>query len=131
MRPRDVSDIDAAVGARIRLRRTELGISQQALAARLHITYQQLQKNEKGLNRIGAGRLFKLAGILGVPIDHFFQDVVPSNRHDGADETFLPMPAPLTADDIRLVRSFARIGVAKLRLRLQRRIAQLAGDADD
>src|ERR1700733_10519362 len=96
-----ISEVDIAVGARLRLRRTELALSQQELAAHLQITYQQLQKNEKGINRIGASRLFQMAAVLKVPVDYFFQDL----RSDSADpnkkrqrDEELP---PVTAGDLR------------------------------
>src|SRR5687767_11662651 len=73
---------DVLIGAKVRLRRKELGLSQQKLAATLGITFQQIQKYEKGTNRIGAGRLMEIAASLGVPITYFFEGI-----GRGADET--------------------------------------------
>ncbi len=64
--------IDAYVGRRLRARRTELGVSQGRLGRQLGLTFSQVQKYEKGSNRIGAGRLYQLASILGVPVHYFF-----------------------------------------------------------
>ena len=72
--PRKVSEVDASVGVRVRLRRKELGLSQSALGAKLGITFQQVQKYENGTNRISAGCLYDISKVLSVPIEYFFQD---------------------------------------------------------
>lgn len=69
------SPIDAHVGARIRMRRTLLGMSQERLGEALGLTFQQVQKYERGTNRVGASRLFDLSRILDVPISYFFDDM--------------------------------------------------------
>ncbi len=69
--------IDAHVGSRVRLRRTLLGMSQEKLGEALGLTFQQIQKYERGVNRIGASRLFDLARVLDVPIGFFFDDMAP------------------------------------------------------
>src|SRR3954468_18861513 len=83
------SPIDVHVGSRIRLRRTLLGMSQERLGEALGLTFQQVQKYERGVNRVGASRLFDLSRVLDVPISFFFDDMpdglasvygVPSNR---------------------------------------------------
>ena len=70
-----IGPIDVHVGARIGARRKLLQLSQKELAERLGITFQQVQKYEKGVNRIGAGRLYSIATILGVGVDYFYDDV--------------------------------------------------------
>src|SRR5438477_11394247 len=72
---KQANPIDAQVGHRVRLRRMLVGMSQERLGELLGLTFQQVQKYEKGINRIGAGRLFEVAGILGVPISFFYEDV--------------------------------------------------------
>jgi len=67
------SNIDAYVGSRVRLRRMGLGMSQQRLGDELGVTFQQVQKYEKGVNRITAGRLYHIATLLAVEVDYFFQ----------------------------------------------------------
>lgn len=84
--------VDAAVGKRIRLRRTTLGMSQEKLADALGLTFQQVQKYEKGVNRVGASRLFDLGRVLGVPVEYFFEDVAPPAVAKDASE-----PAELNA----------------------------------
>ncbi len=79
--------IDAQVGNRVRIRRMLIGMSQEKLGDLLGLTFQQVQKYEKGVNRIGAGRLFEIARILGVPIDFFYDGV------GGAGGRAQPKPA--------------------------------------
>jgi transcriptional regulator with XRE-family HTH domain len=69
------SPIDAHVGSRIRLRRTLMGLSQERLGEALGLTFQQVQKYERGANRVGASRLFDLSRVLDVPISFFFDDM--------------------------------------------------------
>ena len=75
MPKKQASPIDVQVGTRVRLRRMLIGMSQEKLGEMLGLTFQQVQKYEKGVNRIGAGRLFQVAHILGVPIDYFYEGV--------------------------------------------------------
>jgi transcriptional regulator with XRE-family HTH domain len=72
------SPIDVHVGSRIRLRRTLLGMSQERLGESLGLTFQQVQKYERGVNRVGASRLFDLSRVLDVPISFFFDDMPDS-----------------------------------------------------
>jgi transcriptional regulator with XRE-family HTH domain len=72
------SPIDVHVGTRIRLRRTLLGMSQEKLGEALGLTFQQVQKYERGVNRVGASRLFDLSRVLDVPISFFFDDLPDS-----------------------------------------------------
>lgn len=74
--------IDVHVGSRVRFRRMLLGMSQEKLAERLGLTFQQIQKYEKGINRIGASRLFDLAQVLAVPVQFFYEEV-PGAAADG------------------------------------------------
>ena len=69
---RNATEIDQYVGSRMRVRRIEIGMSQEALGDQLGVTFQQVQKYERGANRISASRLFFLANALGVPIGFFY-----------------------------------------------------------
>src|SRR6188508_1301113 len=69
--------IDVHVGSRVRLRRTLLGMSQEKLGEAIGLTFQQVQKYERGANRIGASRLFDLSRVLDVPVSFFFDDMDP------------------------------------------------------
>jgi len=111
---RSANSIDGHVGARVRLRRLELGMSQEKLADQLGITFQQVQKYERGTNRIGASRLHQIAIVLQTPITYFF---------DGASDAVLPAtqeasPLSQALSDpatVRLVRAFANIEDPMLR----------------
>jgi transcriptional regulator with XRE-family HTH domain len=102
-------EIDVLVGRRIRARREALGMSQGALGRSLGVTFSQVQKYEKGSNRIGAGRLYQVATVLGVPVQYFFE---------GIEE---PAPAPaaghvaVAAEAERLKEAFVRIDDAHAR----------------
>lgn|SRR5690606_34796334 len=73
MTNREAIDVDRHVGIRIRERRISLGYTQQQLADIIGVTYQQAHKYERGINRVSAGRLYKIAAVLGVPISYFFE----------------------------------------------------------
>ena len=79
-----IGPIDEHVGSRICARRKLLQLSQKQMADRLGITFQQIQKYEKGVNRIGSGRLYTIASILGVEIDYFFEGLSPEESALGA-----------------------------------------------
>ncbi len=76
-RGRGIGPIDVHVGARVRQRRTPLGMSQTDLGDTLGLTFQQVQKYEWGANRISASRLFELSQVFDVPVEHFFEDMAP------------------------------------------------------
>lgn len=80
IRPRQVDDIDRHIGARIRERRIILGLSQQALGERLGLTFQQVQKYEKGVNRVSGSRLVKMARALGVTVESLLPDSVGASE---------------------------------------------------
>jgi transcriptional regulator with XRE-family HTH domain len=81
------SPIDVHVGSRIRLRRTLLGMSQEKLGDALSLTFQQIQKYERGMNRVGASRLFDLSRALDVPISFFFDDMPRALGGAGGQES--------------------------------------------
>jgi transcriptional regulator with XRE-family HTH domain len=106
--------IDIFVGARVRLQRQVLGMSQGTLAGALNITFQQVQKYEKGTNRIGASRLQEIARILGVPVSFFFRDgddLPASTMGIGAPnaEAGNVMQFLASADGLKLNQAFVRI----------------------
>ena len=83
MPKKQANPIDAQVGNRVRIRRMLIGMSQEKLGDLLGLTFQQVQKYEKGVNRIGAGRLFEVSRILGVPIDFFYEGAGGPTRANG------------------------------------------------
>ncbi|HET6468148.1 MAG TPA: helix-turn-helix domain-containing protein [Geminicoccaceae bacterium] len=133
--------IDVHVGQRLKLRRSLVGMSQERLADLLGITFQQIQKYERGTNRIGSSRLYQLAGILGVPVGWFFDELaVP--RGGGLQEAgqgFVfdgPEPpagaaepnATFGRESLEMMRAFNRVADPLVRRRLYeltRALAQL------
>src|SRR6202030_3641637 len=114
--------IDVHVGTRVRLRRTLLGMSQEKLGDSIGLTFQQVQKYERGANRIGASRLLELARILDVPIAFFFDDTDPVrapamaegfSEPSGAASDLLQRP-----ETVRLVGAYHMIADQKIRRRL-------------
>src|SRR5207302_4903272 len=82
---KQTNPIDIQVGNRVRIRRMLIGMSQERLGDLLGLTFQQVQKYEKGVNRIGAGRLFEVARILNVPVDFFYEGVADAPGQGGAE----------------------------------------------
>lgn len=113
MAKRSATSMDKVVGENIRAARLAKGLSQSGLADRLGITFQQVQKYEKGVNRVGAGRLFQIASIFGLPISSFFDDTAESASAKGSRTT--PRTDPLS---IRLVEAFSKLPDSRSRLAL-------------
>jgi transcriptional regulator with XRE-family HTH domain len=122
--------IDKHVGSRVRMRRNMVGFSQEKVADALGLTFQQVQKYEKGTNRISASRLHQLAGVLQVPIPFFFEGAPQqSAKSQGKAESPNFVTDFLATDDGRtLTRAFMRIEDAKLRRRIVNLVEQVAGD---
>src|SRR3974390_1298025 len=78
---RKPNPVDIHVGSRVRYRRMIVGMSQEKLGEKMNLTFQQIQKYEKGTNRIGASRLFQLSRILDVPVGYFFEDAINNKAH--------------------------------------------------
>ncbi|HLO78996.1 MAG TPA: helix-turn-helix transcriptional regulator [Magnetospirillum sp.] len=115
--------VDAYVGKRIRLRRGELGMTQERLADALGLTFQQVQKYEKGANRVGASRLFDLARVLEVPIGYFFDELSPQASALGdfshADIPTIPSSDPtLKRETLDLMRAYNNIRDPQIRRRI-------------
>lgn len=119
--------IDVEVGGRIRLRRSLLGLSQSALAEALGVTFQQVQKYEKGTNRVGASRLQDIAPFLKTPVSSFFdgQGTIVADTgsaNSGEITDFLS-----TAEGLSLNKSFTRIRDADIRRKVVSLVKALAG----
>jgi len=95
--------IDAHVGQRIRGRRTELGMSQTQVADALGVTFQQVQKYERGANRVGASRLYDLSNILDRPVEYFFEGLTPTPKSE-AEGTNLRSP-----ETVELVNAYYKV----------------------
>jgi transcriptional regulator with XRE-family HTH domain len=133
--PKDVADpVDKHVGTKLRARRTKLGMSQSKLGDALGLTFQQVQKYEKGANRIGASRLQQIAQILQMPVESFFEGLPhkPGPRH-------VPINAPdmqyvadylATTDGLQLAKAFMQIPNGKLRRSIVNLVEQLANSQE-
>lgn len=127
---RRANPIDVHVGGRVRLRRMLLGMSQEKLGERLGLTFQQIQKYEKGVNRIGASRLFEMARVLGVPVQFFYDDLnspVPGMLDPGED--YVP-EVLATREGLELNKAFARITDPRVRRSIVELVRSLAGEKD-
>jgi len=111
------NNIDIHVGSRVRQRRTLLGMSQEKLAEALGLTFQQVQKYERGANRLGAGRLYELSRALDVPVSYFFEEVADS---EGMREEVAPYSEDPMArrETLLLVRAYYGIGEQSVRRRI-------------
>lgn len=130
--------IDVHVGSRVRLRRTLLGMSQEKLGQALGLTFQQIQKYERGVNRIGSSRLYQLSQILDVPVSFFFDDM-PAANASPAPGLAESAQAPLERDPmvkretLELVRAYYRIRDPNARKRifeLTKAVAALSDKAE-
>jgi len=112
------SGIDRLVGQRLRWRRRELRLTQEKLGELLDLTFQQVQKYEKGVNRVSAGRLFEIAAVLGVPVGYFYDgasELLPE-RSPAIAEGDMPVEAPImSADTLELVAAYQSINDPALR----------------
>ena len=124
--------IDIHVGSRVRLRRMMLSMSQEKLGDQLGITFQQIQKYEKGTNRIGASRLQHIARVLSVPVAFFFEDA-PGTPGEVSGMSDSPQTQHIveflsSAEGIQLNRAFVRIKSPKLRRRVIDLVRGMAGE---
>lgn len=125
--------VDVHVGRRLRLRRTLLGLSQEKLGAAIGLTFQQVQKYERGSNRIGASRLFDLSRVLDVPVGFFFDDMSEEvaarspGQSRGRIESVDVEPSPLAKrETLELVRAYYKIHNPTVRKRLFEMVKALA-----
>ena len=124
---------DKYVGSRVRMRRMMLGMSQEKLGDAIGLTFQQVQKYEKGSNRIGASRLQQIALILQVPVSFFFEGAPPPPI--AAAGLTVPLDPDhttgllSTSEGLALARAFMRIRNVRLRRRIVERVEEMAADA--
>ncbi len=134
MTKKSPNPIDKHVGSRVRMRRMMISMSQEKLGDKLGITFQQIQKYEKGTNRIGASRLQQIALVLSVPVSFFFEGApVPESLASGLSEP--PSPAYVsdflaTSDGLALTKAFMKVKDAKVRRRIVDLVESIAADED-
>ena len=127
--------IDKHVGGRVRMQRMLLGMSQEKLGDAIGLTFQQVQKYEKGANRVSASRLQQISDVLGVPVTFFFDDA-PGGLQRTASRDDAPSPDILTdflstSDGLALAKAFTRIKRAKVRRGIVRLVEEITGDDHD
>jgi transcriptional regulator with XRE-family HTH domain len=130
-----VTPIDEHVGTRIRMRRLMLNMSQTEIAAALGLTFQQVQKYEKGASRIGASRLQRLCQVLQVPVAFFFEGApralgLPEPTEAGAESPTYVSDFLATSDGIALVKAFMFIRDAKVRRAIVALVQEVASEPD-
>ena len=125
---------DQHVGSQVRMRRKMLAMSQQKLGAALGLTFQQVQKYEKGATRIPASRLQQMSHILQVPVEFFFEGAPNASAPHGSNKSELWMAQiddfVSNPDGLRLIGAFMRIDNAALRRRIVMLVQEIAGDDD-
>jgi transcriptional regulator with XRE-family HTH domain len=128
--------IDVHVGSRVRFRRMLLGMSQEKLGEKLGLTFQQVQKYEKGINRIGASRLFDLAQVLGVSVQFFYEEAPSQEGHSFPPQGLAENPDEhsiveflRSRDGLELNRAFVRISDVKARRAIVDLVRSLANDS--
>lgn len=128
MPKKQANPVDIQVGNRVRIRRMLIGMSQERLGELLGLTFQQVQKYEKGVNRIGAGRLFDVSRILGVPIDYFYEGVALGGQEGFAEDGGTPpvMEFVSSGEGLQLSLAFMKIKDSKVRKRVLDLVKSLA-----
>jgi transcriptional regulator with XRE-family HTH domain len=127
------SGIDRVVGQRIRWRRRELKLTQERLGELLELTFQQVQKYEKGVNRVSAGRLYEIAGVLGVPISYFFEgaeEFLDAQHAEFAEDEDEPHAPVMTPETLELISAFHKIEDVSLRKSLLNTVRAAASAFD-
>ncbi len=124
---RKPSPVDAHVGARIRLRRKLLGLSQQQLAEKLGLTFQQVQKYERGVNRVSASKLYETARLLQAPVTHFFEGLDGQAATESTPDGEAAVTAFLmTTEGLELATLFPRIPKGRMRHQVLELVRTLA-----
>jgi transcriptional regulator with XRE-family HTH domain len=127
---RAANAVDRRLGQRVRTRRLEIGMSQERLAELLGVTFQQVQKYEKGVNRIAASRLFDIAGALDMPIARFFEGIAGRAAGVAEAEDDYIHDALATPEGAQLIALFASIRNSKVRRRVVELVKALADDPE-
>ena len=139
---RRANPLDLHVGSRVRLQRMLLGMSQEKLGEQLGLTFQQIQKYEKGINRIGASRLYELARVLGVSVQFFYEDAPGTSTNHKAQAAATGGLAERQADTyvvdflssregVELNKAFVKIADPKIRRSIVDLVRSIAGEEKD
>jgi len=131
-----VHPVDAHIGARLRLRRTLLGLSQEKVAEAIGLTFQQLQKYERGANRISGSRLYDLSRVLDVPVSFFFDDMSDEVRMSATaaepigEASRISGEPPTTRQALELMRAFQAIDDEKLQTAIYQMVKAVSRSVD-
>ena len=128
------SGIDRVVGQRIRWRRRDLKLTQERLGELLDLTFQQVQKYEKGVNRVSAGRLYEIAGVLGVLVSYLFdgaEEFLGAEQAEFAEDDSEPHAPVMTPEMLELISAFQKIEDISLRKSLLNTVRAAASAFDN
>ncbi len=126
--------VDVHVGTRIRLQRLTMKLSQSVLGEKLGVTFQQVQKYERGTNRVSASRLWRMAEILGVPVEFFFHGIKDKSESGGfaeGAETPIVYDFINSTDGVQLASAYSRISDPKIRRQVLQLVRALGGESGD
>jgi transcriptional regulator with XRE-family HTH domain len=133
MTKKSPNPIDKHVGSRVRMRRMMINMSQEKLGEKLGITFQQIQKYEKGTNRIGASRLQQIGNVLGVPVSFFFEGAPVADAGGGFSDSGSPAYVSdflATSDGLALTKAFMKVTDSKVRRRIVDLVEAIAAEED-
>ncbi len=133
------NSVDVHVGQRLRVRRSLLGLSQEKLADAIGLTFQQVQKYERGMNRISAGRLYQFSKILDVPVAYFFEQLghaaenqnVARGFSDNEQDEFMPADLMNSKETLDLIRAYYSITDEETRKNIYKFVKSMAASATD
>ncbi|WP_342640715.1 helix-turn-helix domain-containing protein [Rhodoligotrophos ferricapiens] len=135
---RNPNPIDVHVGSRVRMRRMLIGMSQEKLGEQLGLTFQQVQKYEKGSNRVSASRLFQMGRILGVNVQYFFEELPHSSVNASVEQGFaesagepIIMDFLTSSEGLQLNKAFTQIKDPSVRRKVVELVRTLAGEGVD
>ena len=126
--------VDVHVGTRIRLQRLTMKLSQSVLGEKLGVTFQQVQKYERGTNRVSASRLWRMAEILGVPVEFFFHGIKDQAESGGfaeGAETPIVYDFINSTDGVQLASAYSRISDPKIRRQVLQLVRALGGESGE
>ncbi|MCC6949210.1 MAG: helix-turn-helix transcriptional regulator [Bradyrhizobiaceae bacterium] len=133
MTKKSPNPIDKHVGSRVRMRRMMINMSQEKLGEKLGITFQQIQKYEKGTNRIGASRLQQIGNVLGVPVSFFFEGAPVPDGGGGFSDSGSPAYVAdflATSDGLALTKAFMKVTDSKVRRRIVDLVEAIAAEEE-
>ena len=129
---KSTGSVDKEIGSRVRMRRMLIGMSQEKLGEMLNLTFQQVQKYEKGANRISASRLVEIARVLGVDIAYFYEGLARDKKEGFAEDASPPYVAAFmsTPEGLQLMRAFTQVKSGRLRRGIVQLVTTMAAEEE-